>query len=103
MVHRLSRPPATVALLDDEPDAVRSVTCPMCHAGASLTQHALDAGGAWRCVRCGQHWDADRLKAVAAYAVWVADRDRADARSSERSPDAAQYRDPPTEWLNGTP
>ena len=37
------------------------------------------------------------------YAVWVADRDRADGRSTERSQDAAQYRDPPTEWLNGTP
>lgn len=99
----LSRPHTSVALLDDEPDVVWSVTCPMCHAGASLTQSALEAGGSWRCVRCGQHWDADRLTAVAAYAVWVVDRDRADRRGTERSREAAQYRDPPTKWLNGTP
>ena len=103
MVHSFSRPHTSGALLDDGPDVVRSVTCPMCHARASLTQSALEAGGAWRCVRCGQHWDADRLTAVAAYAVWVVDRHRAHRRSTERSQDAAQYRDPPTEWLNGTP
>jgi hypothetical protein len=102
MIQSLSRP-QSVALLGDESDVVRFVTCPMCHTGASLTESALEAGGAWRCVRCGQHWDADRLTAVAAYAVWVADRDRADRRSTERSQDAAQDRDPPTEWLNGTP
>ena len=71
MFHSFSRPHTSVALLDDGPDVVRSVTCPMCHARASLTQSALEAGGAWRCVRCGQHWDADRLTAVAAYAVWA--------------------------------
>ena len=103
MVHSLSRPHTSVALLDEEPDVVQPITCPMCHAGASLTQSALEAGGAWRCVRCGQHWDADRLTAVAAYAVWVADRDRGDRRSTERSQDAAQYRDPRTERLDGTP
>jgi hypothetical protein len=102
MVHHLLRPHPSVALLDDEPDVVRSVTCPMCHAGASLTQSALEAGAAWRCVRCGQHWDADRLTAVAAYAV-VADRDRADRRSTEGPREATQYRDPPTERWDGTP
>ena len=71
MVHSFSRPHTSVALLDDGPDVVQSVTCPMCHARASLTQSALEAGGAWRCVRCGQHWDANRLTAVAAYAVWA--------------------------------
>ena len=68
------------ALLDDEPDVVRPATCPMCHTRASLTQSALDAGGAWRCVRCGQHWDAARLAAGAGYAAWVVQRDRADRR-----------------------
>ena len=103
MVQRLSRPSATVALLDDEPDVVPPATCPMCHTSVSLTQSALDAGGAWRCVRSGQHWDAARLTTVAAYAAWVVERDRADRRGTERSQDAAQYRDPPTERLDGTP
>ena len=103
MVHRLSRPSATVALIDDEPDVVQPATCPMCHTRVPLTQSALEAGGAWRCVRCGQHWDAARLTAVAAYAAWVVERDRADKRGTERSQDAAQYRDPPTERLDGTP
>jgi len=48
----------------------------MCHTSAALSQSALEAGGAWRCVRCGQHWDAARLAAVAAYAAWSADHDR---------------------------
>ena len=48
----------------------------MCHTPASVTQNAIEAGDDWRCVRCGQHWDAARLAAVAAYAAWVADRDR---------------------------
>lgn len=85
MTHSVSRPQATTALLDDEPDVLRSVTCPMCHTGASLTQAALDAGAAWRCGRCGQQWDAPRLKTVAAYATWVADRERAHTRTTERS------------------
>lgn len=103
MIHNLSRPHAAVALLD-EPDVVRSVTCPMCHTRASLAQSELDAGAAWRCSRCGQQqWDAARLTTVAADAVWVADRDRADRRSNERSREAAPYRNPPTERVDGTP
>ena len=74
MVHSLSPSPTSSTLLDDEADLVGSVTCPMCHADASMTRSALAAGGAFRCVRCGQHWDARRLTAVAGYAVWVADR-----------------------------
>jgi hypothetical protein len=103
MAHHLSRPPATVALLDDEPDVVQPVTCPMCHTRVSLPRSALDAGGAWRCVRCGQHWDAARLTAVAAYAAWVVDGDRGDRRRTGRSQDASQYRDLPIERLDGTP
>jgi hypothetical protein len=102
MVHHLSRSPATIALLDDEPDLGPSATCPMCHTRASLSQAALDAGGAWRCVRCGQHWDAARLTAVAAYGAWVVERDRADRRGTERSQDA-QVRDGPIERLDGNP
>lgn len=72
----IARPHTTAALVDDEPDVVRHATCPMCHTDASLTQSALDAGGAWLCVRCGQRWDAGKLEAVAGYAVWVAEHAR---------------------------
>jgi predicted Zn finger-like uncharacterized protein len=103
MVHSPSRPHATAALLDDKPDVVPTATCPMCHTRASLTQSALAAGGDWRCVRCGQYWDAARLAAVAGYAAWVVHRDRADRPGTGRSPEAAHDRDPPTERLDGTP
>lgn len=76
MVHDVSRPHATPALRDDEPDAVGAASCPACHTGTTVTQSALDAGAAWRCVRCGQQWNAVRLTAVTAYAAWVADRER---------------------------
>lgn len=62
---------------DDDQDIVRSATCPMCHTAAPLSRSAVEAGGDWRCVRCGQHWDAARLAAVAAYAVWTVEHDRA--------------------------
>lgn len=101
MVSNLSQPDATAALLDEAPNVVRPATCPMCHTGLSVTQAALDAGGGWRCVRCGQYWDARRLAAVASYAAWVADRDGADKRITARSEKAAQYRDLPTERRDG--
>jgi transcription initiation factor IIE alpha subunit len=62
------------AVLDDKQDDARFLMCPMCHAPTSLTQAAVDLGADWRCVRCGQHFDATRLSALAAYAAWVADR-----------------------------
>jgi hypothetical protein len=50
--------------------------CPMCHTvDSGPTADALAAGGGWRCVRCGQRWDAARLAAVAAYVAWVRDKD----------------------------
>jgi predicted Zn finger-like uncharacterized protein len=70
MAHSSSRTHTTTA------GVLRSATCPMCHTPTSVTENAIEAGGDWRCVRCGQHWDAERLAAVAAYAAWVADRDR---------------------------
>ena len=76
MAPNVSRVDATVLLLDDEPDVLRSPTCPMCHTSATLSPSALEAGGDWRCVRCGQHWDARRLATVAAYAAWTVERDR---------------------------
>ena len=102
MVDSLSRSHTPVALLDHEPDLGRPVTCPMCHAGAPLTQSGLAAGGAWRCARCGQHWNAGRLVAVAAYAVWVADRDRAARGSTEPRGNATPHQEPPTERVDGT-
>ena len=65
---------ATAALLDDEQGIARHAVCPMCHTSATVTQSAIEAGGDWRCVRCGQHWDARRLATVAAYAEWARDR-----------------------------
>lgn len=101
MASNLSQPDATAALLDEAPNVVPPATCPMCHTGLSVTRTALDSGGGSRCVRCGQYWDARRLAAVASYAAWVADRDGAGRRSTARSEQAAQYRDPPTEPRDG--
>lgn len=76
MIPNPSLPVVTTALLEPEPDESRSATCPLCHTtDASLTADALEAGGNWRCVRCGQRWDAARLATVAAYTAWVVERD----------------------------
>ena len=64
----------TTAVLDDQQDDPRFLTCPMCHTPTSLTQAAVDAGADWRCGRCGQHFDATRLAALASYAAWLAER-----------------------------
>lgn len=80
-----SRPFTTAGPLDDEPDGADRATCPMCHAPAPVTRSAIEAGGDWRCVRCGQHWDARRLAATGTYAAWAADFDRADRRGTEPS------------------
>ena len=39
----------------------------MCHTSASVTQGAIEAGGDWRCNKCGQRWDAARLATMARY------------------------------------
>ena len=91
----------TAVLLDDEPDILRSATCPMCHTSATLSLSALEAGGDWRCIRCGQRWDAARLAAVAAYAAWSIDHDRAGRRGVEGSHDAALNGHLPTERPGG--
>jgi hypothetical protein len=80
-----SRSAATIVLLDDEPAVWQFATCPMCRTTASLTQSALEAGDAWQCVRCGQHWDAVRLGAVAAYGAWVLERDADAKRVADRA------------------
>jgi hypothetical protein len=62
-----------VATLPLEPAGFAA--CPLCHtADATLTSAAVAAGADWHCVRCGQRWDAVRLAAVAACAVWESGR-----------------------------
>jgi hypothetical protein len=67
-----------------------------------LIEGATDDGADWRCVRCGQHWDAARLAAVAAYAAWTIDHDRVVRRGTEARHDAALNRDSLAERLGGT-
>lgn len=93
---------ATAALLDDEQDIARHAVCPMCHTSATVTQSAIEAGGDWRCVRCGQHWDARRLATVAAYAEW-ADRDRVARRVREGDHIAVTVGDAPVDRMGGRP
>jgi ribosomal protein L37AE/L43A len=75
MAHSPSPPQATTALLDAEQDVSRFAACPLCHTPAALTRDALEAGGSWRCLRCGQHWDGARLAAIATYDAWVVEHD----------------------------
>ncbi|MDH4064800.1 MAG: hypothetical protein OEW19_10415 [Acidobacteriota bacterium] len=43
-------------------------TCPLCHTPDRTTTVGALAGGAdWRCARCSQRWDAERLATVAAF------------------------------------
>ena len=100
MADSSSRPHAPAALLDKEPDELRGATCPMCHTRAPVTQHAIDAGGDWRCAVCGQHWDAARLAVVAAYSAWTVDRDRIGLQVTE-GPDAPLHGDSPTDRPGG--
>ena len=81
------------ALLDDEQGILRRATCPMCHTLASLTESAVEAGGVWRCVRCGQQWDATRLATVAAHAAWV-ERDDASPNRVMSVPSALRGANP---------
>jgi ribosomal protein L37AE/L43A len=73
-------------------------TCPFCHTtNRSLTQEALATGSYWRCVRCGQRWDAGRLATVAAYARWSAaheERLRLSADAGRPPTDVPTSRDP---------
>src|SRR5690349_22757988 len=94
---------ATVALRDDEQDIARHAVCPMCHTSATVTQIALEAGGDWRCVRCGQHWDARRLATVAAYTAWAVDHERVVRRATSGDPDAAWCTDVSTNGPGGKP
>lgn len=85
MVLTSSQPHVTAAAIVDEQDISRAATCPMCHTPASLALSALEAAGGWRCVRCGQRWDAAQLATAAAYAEWVVAHDAAAAMGGERA------------------
>lgn len=68
-----------LAVIPPEPDVEsappHTVSCPMCHTvHRSLSAAAVATGEDWRCSRCGQHWDTDRLATVAAYAAWARER-----------------------------
>ncbi|HET9264443.1 MAG TPA: hypothetical protein VFO14_15435 [Vicinamibacterales bacterium] len=93
----------TAVLLDDGQDILRFATCPMCHTSATLSLSALEAGGDWRCVRCGQHWDARRLATVAAYTAWTVDPDRVGRRGTDDSPEGALVGSLPIERPGGGP
>lgn len=57
-------------------DSVQTM-CPFCHtARAQMSTGAGEAPGDWRCVTCGQRWDASRLATVAAYASWALEHDK---------------------------
>jgi hypothetical protein len=71
-------------VLDQQRDDSAIVACPMCHTPTSLAQNDIDAGGGWRCVRCGQRWSATRLATVAAYAASQVERATIDAPSGEQ-------------------
>jgi hypothetical protein len=77
MTDTLSSPRLTRTLPATPPDTTRLATCLLCHTShASLTEEDVQAGADWRCLRCGQRWDAARLAAVVAYAAWAAEHER---------------------------
>ena len=84
MAAPFSQPRTTTALIESEPDVERYATCPRCHTKDSrISQDALAAGEGWRCSRCGQNWDAARLKTVAAYERWTLEHDQRTAPHAE--------------------
>jgi hypothetical protein len=90
MTQSLSSPRLAAALLETPSDTLRLAICPLCHTPhASLTYQALQAGGDWRCLRCGQRWDARRLDTVAAYAAWVAEHERVERRPASAARQSA--------------
>jgi PHP family Zn ribbon phosphoesterase len=60
-----------------ESNGSAQTACPFCHTAFPLTSGGVEAPGDWRCVRCGQRWDASRLATVAAYASWALEHDKA--------------------------
>lgn len=68
----------TTAARDGDQNLSQRAVCPGCHTPhPSLTREGLAAGAGWKCVRCGERWDAQRLATVTAYKAWVAERETA--------------------------
>jgi ribosomal protein L37AE/L43A len=88
MTHSSPQPQPAAARPDNTLDLSQGASCPMCHTPTATTRREVQAGSAWRCVRCGQHWDATRLAAVAAYSVWKSERDLVSRRSTNDSESA---------------
>ena len=66
----------TTTALDGDQNLSQRAACPGCHTPhPSLTREGLAAGAGWKCIRCGERWDARRLATVAAYKAWVAERE----------------------------
>ena len=64
-----------LALVKPDPAGQAHATCPLCQTThVSLSSDAPAADGGWRCVRCGEWWDARRLGTVAAYVDWTLER-----------------------------
>ena len=58
--------------------ATELMTCPSCHtARAGVSNDTWDAGGQWRCERCGEQWTRSRLATVAEYEAWARVHDAA--------------------------
>jgi transposase-like protein len=50
-------------------------SCPLCHTvDKTVTLETLRAGASWKCARCGQSWDGERLERVNAYTRFEAAR-----------------------------
>lgn len=87
MDHEPTRPLVAPSTPAGEPSNPQIATCPMCHtAHPSLTSAVVDAGEDWRCSRCGQRWDAERLLVVAGYAAWVREHEGASAAAARPAP-----------------
>lgn len=66
---------------DPPPELDGRETCPSCHTEhPRMTKLVGTAGADWQCARCGSRWDAARLAAVAAYAVWLSEHDERGAQ-----------------------
>ena len=50
--------------------SIDSVECLLCHT-VHTQSFTENPGRSWRCIRCGQRWDATRIEVVADYQRWV--------------------------------
>jgi hypothetical protein len=100
MASSLSPADEPAVSLDDDQNILR---CLMCHTSVTLSLSALEAGGDWKCVRCGQHWDARRLATVAAYTAWTVGPDRTDRLATDDSPGPERIGSLRTERSGGRP